>query len=419
MDVERLLLEVTGISKKYELINKMTGGYFNIFDISNISADEVKICRIIYELINPKGSHYQGEAYLRLFLKYVLCLDNMTEEDYETIKVCREYKIDNDRRIDLVIESKNRFIPIEVKIYAEDQDRQCYDYYKRTKNSKVYYLTLDGKKPSEESAKGLTEVSDKNGGLEGYKEVEQISFANHILVWLEKCVELQETIKLASIREILLQLISVIRKLTNKSEGGVEMETVNVISNSSESFKSALEITNCLYKAKTLMLENVLTELEKKIDIVASEKGFIKESTYFYYNNDKGLTKNYYSYQKTTYPGINYHCKKITDDIDLWYRIEINNRIYAGFYAFDSKRKKEITVDNNLKEQIEKMCPKIKFNLDGCWVNFKYLSSGDGSNCPNFKQFNEAYCDLYDDAKFEKFINDSANFIERMINEQY
>ena len=103
----------------------------------------------------------------------------------------------------------------------------------------------------------------------------------------------------------------------------------------------------------------------------------------------------------------------------MWYRIEIDNRIYAGFYAFDNRRKKEITVDNNLKGQIEKMCPKLKFNLDGCWVNFEYLPTGDGSNCPDFKQFNETYCDLYDDVKFEKFIDDSVNIIEKMISEQY
>lgn len=105
MDVEKMLLEVSHISKKYEMINKMTGGYFNIFDIANISKNEVKICRIIYEFINPKGSHYQGDKYLKLFMKYVLGIDyNIFKEDYRNIKVYREYKIENDRRIDLVIE---------------------------------------------------------------------------------------------------------------------------------------------------------------------------------------------------------------------------------------------------------------------------------------------------------------------------
>lgn len=420
MDIEKLLLEVSAISKKYEIINKMTGGYFNIFDIAGISTDEVKICRMIYELINPKGSHYQGDKYLKLFVKYVLGIaDNFSDEDYKNIRVFKEYKIEDDRRIDLVIESNNIFIPIEVKIKAEDQDRQCYDYYKRAKSSKVYYLSLNGKKPSKESAKGLSEIIDKYGNIEGYTEIEQISFGNHILLWLEKCVEYQETIKIASIREILLQLMSIIRRLTNQSEGGIEMETVNVISNSSESIKSAIEIANCLNKAKIVMLEKVLSELEKRVDVIANMKGFNKENSYYYYKNDKGLTKCFYNYQKTTYPGINYYCNKINDDIDLWYRIEIEDTIFAGFCAFDKRINKEIVVDDSLKEQIQKRFLKLNINPDGWWINYKYLPNGNENDNPNFKNHNEAYYNLYDDLKFESFINDSVKLIQEMIDKQY
>lgn len=417
MDNEKLLLEVSAISKKYEMINKMTGGYFNIFDIAGISTDEVKICRIIYELINPNGSHYQGDKYLKLFVKYVLGIaDNFSDEDYKNIRVFKEYKIEDDRRIDLVIESSNIFIPIEVKIKAEDQERQCYDYYKRAKNSKVYYLSLNGKKPSKESAKGLSEIIDKYGNIEGYTEVEQISFGNHILLWLEKCVEYQETIKIASIREILLQLMSIIRRLTNQSEGGIEMETVSIISNSSESIKSAIEIANCLNKAKIVMLEKVLSELEKRVDVIANMKGFNKENSYYYYKNDKGLTKSFYNYQKTTYPGINYYCSKINDDIDLWYRIEIKDTIFAGFCAFDKRINKEIVVDDSLKEQIKKKFLKLNINPDGWWINYEYLPNENDN--PNFKNHNKAYYNLYDSLKFESFINNSANIIEGMIDEQ-
>jgi hypothetical protein len=418
MNVEKLLLEVSAISKKYEMINKMTGGYFNIFDIASISTDEVKICRIIYELINPKGSHYQGEKYLKLFVKYVLGLeDKITDEDYETINVYREYTIENDRRIDLVIEGRSIFIPIEVKLYAGDQKNQCHDYYKKAKNSKVYYLTLDGRMPSKESANGLAEVVDKNNCLQGFEEVEQISFRSHILLWLEKCVEVQETIRIASIREILLQFISIIRRLTNQSEGGAEMEIINTISNSSESFKSAIEITNCINKAKTIMLEKVLCELEKRVDVIADKKGFRKENNYYYHK--KGFTSSYYNYQKTSYPGINYHCNKITNDIDLWFRIEIDHGIYAGFYAFDNKKNKEFEVNNSLKEQIRKLYPKIKLKIDSCWINFECLPNGNENDNPNFKNHNEAYYNLYDDLKFEAFINDSVKLIEEMIDEQY
>ncbi|HEY8890494.1 MAG TPA: hypothetical protein VIM70_09590 [Clostridium sp.] len=55
MNIKILLAQISAISKKYDLIYQKTGGYFNIFDIANIESDEVIICRIIYELLNPKG----------------------------------------------------------------------------------------------------------------------------------------------------------------------------------------------------------------------------------------------------------------------------------------------------------------------------------------------------------------------------
>ena len=45
---EKLLYGIGNISDKYELINKNTGGYFNIFDILGLSYDEVSICKFIF-----------------------------------------------------------------------------------------------------------------------------------------------------------------------------------------------------------------------------------------------------------------------------------------------------------------------------------------------------------------------------------
>ena len=68
-------------------------------------------------------------------------------------KVHKELAIDNDRRIDIVIENTCFFIPIEVKIYAGEQEGQCYDYFQNAKNSQIVYLTRFGDIPSEYSRK--------------------------------------------------------------------------------------------------------------------------------------------------------------------------------------------------------------------------------------------------------------------------
>ena len=84
MSVELLLSEVSHISKN-ELINQKTGGYFNIFDIANISNDEVFVCKFIHELINPRGSHYQGYTYLKLFVENVLSM-RFKNSDYKKVQ---------------------------------------------------------------------------------------------------------------------------------------------------------------------------------------------------------------------------------------------------------------------------------------------------------------------------------------------
>ena len=103
MKIELLLSDIAHISQKYELINKNTGGYFNIFDILNIYRDEVSICKFIYELISPNGSHYQGYTYLKLFVENVLHM-KFSDYEYKKAVVHKEYVISNGRRIDLAIE---------------------------------------------------------------------------------------------------------------------------------------------------------------------------------------------------------------------------------------------------------------------------------------------------------------------------
>lgn len=112
MDANLLLSNVSSIVKTHALIKQHTGGYFNIFRIAKIDQLEVTICRVLHDLLNPKGSHSQGDLFLREFVARVLQMD-FSEEDYHAVQVDREYRIDGDRRIDLLIKTVNYEIPIE------------------------------------------------------------------------------------------------------------------------------------------------------------------------------------------------------------------------------------------------------------------------------------------------------------------
>ena len=135
-----------------ETINKATARDFNIYRILGIESKETLICRAIAALLDD-NYHNQGDCFLKLFFEQVLNREYIKE----TYQIITEYAIANGRRIDIVIKSNDEklFIPIEVKIYASDQKSQCYDYckYEKNKEKKIYYLTLEGHLPSEESTK--------------------------------------------------------------------------------------------------------------------------------------------------------------------------------------------------------------------------------------------------------------------------
>jgi len=187
---ENLINQVKVINEKHETIKRINGENFNIFSILNLERKEVNThSYFIYDLLNLKGSHNQGDTFLQIFLKQIL-----KEEEYKKVgstskaTVAREKVINNAKRIDFTIETSNFFIAIEMKIDARDQDNQLYDYYEYSKNQKkdfkLFYLTLDGKEATEKSLKNLK--IDEDYFL--------LSFEYDIYNWIEACIEKVATI---------------------------------------------------------------------------------------------------------------------------------------------------------------------------------------------------------------------------------
>jgi hypothetical protein len=225
--MEELMKEVSVIMKKYELIYQKTGDRFNIFEIAAIGDDEVKVCRILRELLDPNGSHAQGSVYLKLFAKIVLEM-NICDDVLCDAEVFSEFLTDGNRRIDLAIKTRDDFIPIEVKIHAGDQERQVADYYEYAKkvgkqnSTKLFYLTLDGRPPSPGSAEGMT----KKKGSQDYEGIKNISFGKDIRNWLSEC--LKETPESAqNLRVSLKQFLTAIEKITNTWEAPETMKVID------------------------------------------------------------------------------------------------------------------------------------------------------------------------------------------------
>lgn len=215
------LYQLQGEIKTIEALQKAKGETFNLFSILGMERLEVKThSAFIFELIdNNKGSHMQGDKYLRLFISDVLKINKF---EFNNVVVHRELYAADDGRIDITIENKDHFILIEMKIDATDQKNQLNRYMnfsnRKGKKSKIYYLTLDGKDASENS---LEESKDSI--------YEKISFEKNIRDWLQSCIEASATLPI--IRESIVQYKKLIEKITNISNEEIKMEIIEMINN--------------------------------------------------------------------------------------------------------------------------------------------------------------------------------------------
>ena len=406
-----LLIHAKHIHDKYVTINQHTGEFFNIFQVLNVHYKEVPICRVLYELLSPEGSHGQGVAYLEIFMKDVLCIDknSLAEDEWRYIKVERERVIDSKRRIDLVIETPKKFIPIEVKIYAGEQEQQCLDYYNYANSftskespTTLFYLTRFGTMPTNYSTKGDIHLNIKT-----------ISFADHILPWLEKCLQYNETWRLSTVSNTIYQLIDVIKSFTSRKKD-LEMEEIaKYLCASKENLQDALRIENAINLARRNVLKALFSGIEEKVDEViyrSINKYKISKEACFVeaiekYRNGKSLPS-------LSYKNDNYGEVKV--------RLEVDWRVYIGF-TIDSDKKIPENVSKELGKKYKELLDTIHVDDSSNWRYLENKISDNGKELsidevPNFIEFNEAFYRLLDDKNLQAYIIDCANAFLRLLN---
>ena len=210
--IESLLGQVRLLKDKYDALAAANGANFNVFALLGRETDEVHThSAILADLLDPKGSHGQGVAFARLFPP----LHGLNDDELRSATVGAEVTVDNDSRLDILIETDRSCIVIENKIYASDRKRQLERYHQYAsasgKSFKVYYLTLLGDPPSKWSLGGLPDAS-----------VTCISYKKDVSDWLEDCIK--EVALVPQIREILSQYHALVGKLTGKGQRNLTME---------------------------------------------------------------------------------------------------------------------------------------------------------------------------------------------------
>lgn len=398
---------------------------FNIFHTLDVIHDELKMCRVLYEFLNPKGGHGRGAEYLRCFLKDILKYDDIDDDELKKAKVVREYVISNTgRRIDIYINTPYRAIPIEVKIGAGDQDNQCRDYYryaerengKKSKDKKwgLVYLTLYGTMPSQDS-------TGKDKDCIG--RIKAISWSVDILKWMRKMIG-QSSESNTRVREITTQYIDAIEELTNQKKGLVykKMKKMGLF-NGKDNMKAAQAISEEWLKRKIEFMEDLFNKVQERVEKEVFPDGKADKI-------DFGDEICDY-YQKTSRPSLNYLMK------DFHVQVQGGEEIYWLLLCFEIDRDvpcvslfltKYIGMDKcgkiNYKsdyDRTDEICKevesyisdisreKIKENLKKGWrIDWLFVPTnsveGDDS-LPNFKKGNDAYFDLYEEKQLDAFVD--------------
>lgn len=419
-----LLMKIT--KKRYEIasIKKNKGYDFNLLNVLNVNYKELEICRLIYELISPKGRHGQGGIFLKLFCEKVL-KENFTESEIENAKVYREFCTKDQRRIDIYIEIGKFAFPIEVKIYAGDQNNQCDDYFKSAakapngKMKKMYYLTLDGHEPSEDSNKDIN------------TNVVTISFENEIIPWLEECAK--SVLDITRLRESVLQIKQSLEELCGmNNEMEKELKLLLTSSESYDNFISANELPEFLKKIKIDLLKDVFERIDQKVTNQLHLERIIDNPDK---PDDNQRIVDFYN-RKQAWPGLNYLYKRIDEYNQIWVRAEIwpekNNNFCITYFNVrlnnDGKLEhqkrylKQVQICNIL--HIEEKDIYLTDRGQENWILAKeetfdddnFLEERDKYKAnqmwPDFKNFNRACYNLFQKGDFfEEFTTMIANRI--------
>ena len=361
---------------------------FTIFSVLGNETDEDKThTTFLYEMLKPNGLHNMGDVFLKTFFETVL-----NQPYSNSAQISKEHSIDsnddNYGRVDLCIETSNNRYPIEIKIYAPDQEHQIDRYVKfakkKSETSKVYYLTLDGHTPSS------CDQSSEDDFI-------CISFAEQIRKWLTNCIDIARHDK--NVVDVLTQYLTLLNKLTSSEQSDIYMDAIEkLISSSKDNYECAVAFEKGLLAVRTSKLkqffDNIKAHLSDRIEC----------------NYDESALKKVYQ-DKNPYFAMVGEIKTV-ENIKLELAFEIS---VEGFYygvaidipnVLQPERKKSIIQER--KEFIKSLYNNADWQdwvgrIKGYWVWWKWLPSKNEkihfSNCSG-----ENYSKLYDAEEFNKIM---------------
>ncbi len=416
---EELLKKVYDTTQSIPVYHPKTS--YNLFETLEISGKEVLMCRFLADLLNPEGDHGCGILFLKTFLEEVLQEKRMPDSLLAHTIVTKEYVIDKDRRIDLVIQNADFFIPMEVKIYAGEQEGQCFDYFEQAKNSKMVYLTRFGDTPSPYSRK-----QRGGSGILPLSQIQCISWSEDISGWLER--------RLGSlprpVEEAVKQYLDAIHRVSDGRKRKKMEKTMDILHESPDYFAAGLEIERVMKQAKIKLIRMVFDEFKEAMEPLTKKYGLELETDAKYYSYENPKHDRFYDSNNSTFPGLNYVVKQAKfqkKSLQMWFRIEIEQNLFAGFSLFDveaepqdgySKGYQVNDITEDLINEAAKYLDREIIVPENWWFAWNY-SNGKRSyqehEVPDFKAMNDCAVSLVDPEKRKDYVKEAVAGFEQSL----
>lgn len=363
-NIKYLLRDINIVRKKYEEREKNEDN-FNMFTILRKESDEVYLhSRFLSALLDPNGPHRLGTIFLNSFLDRIgsdfdyeeksleVYPNNQNRSEYKEIDICF---------IDRAVE---KAVMIENKIYHQDTNHedkgQLENYYGRLIEEdkipedgiEVYYLTLDGHEPSEDSVK----LSGKYPKLQN--KVKCISYSVEILEWLRTIVK--ECYNKPSLRESIIQYIKIVENMTNNNLSVDEIkELSNLIGDNEENLQSTKVLLDNFSHIKWYTIHDFWEELTAEF----VNRGF--EIQYKVKNED--IDNLVHGSQKTR--KVDLEIKIKDKNIPIWIKNEYDEWLFWGIYMDEENK-----IPKSLISKINKLTSVHSgFESDEYWLCYKYF----------------------------------------------
>jgi len=244
--------------------------HFNCFDY--IAPNEMGLSRIIRDMLDPKGSHAQGSAFLVAFLKRI-GKEEWGDSDpiFLGIEVPTRHIERFNRRLDIEIRWKNRSLVIENKPWAQDQHKQLEDYINELENRSLeewYLLYLVGTHDAP-SIDSINEADRKKWEASGHLSI--MCYEALVPDWLSDCIAICKSERFRwFIHEFSKYIMINFKGERDMQERQAVLEK---ILESEASLEAAHEISSAITDVRTTLIEILYKQLLEALKLENNSRG--------------------------------------------------------------------------------------------------------------------------------------------------